>query len=83
MSGWYERAFRHVLYPAYETGLRRRGTLAWLDAYEHDQWLAPDRVTALQFERLKRLLDHCYREVPYYRARWRALDIHPGDIREP
>jgi phenylacetate-CoA ligase len=81
MSGWYERAFRHVLYPAYESGLRRRGTLAWLTAYERDQWLAPERMAALQFERLKRLLDHCYREVPYYRTRWRALDIHPGDIR--
>ncbi|WP_266182497.1 phenylacetate--CoA ligase family protein [Dyella humicola] len=81
MSSWYEQAFRHVLYPAYETGLRRRGTLAWLDAYERDQWLAPEQVAALQFERLKRLLDHCYREVPYYRTRWRALDIDPGDIR--
>ncbi|MFC4526768.1 phenylacetate--CoA ligase family protein [Dyella halodurans] len=81
MSGWYEQAFRHVLYPAYESGLRRRGTLAWLAAYEHDQWLAPERVAALQFERLKRLLEHCHREVPYYRSRWRALGVTPGDIK--
>ena len=80
MSGWYEQAFRHVLYPAYESGLRHRGTLAWLAAYERDQWLATTRVAALQFERLKRLLEHCYREVPFYRARWRALDVSPQDI---
>ena len=81
MSGWYERAFRHVLYPAYESGLRRRGTLALLSAYERDQWLSPERLAALQFERLKRLLEHCHREVPYYRSRWRALGVNPGDIK--
>jgi phenylacetate-CoA ligase len=80
MSLWYEQAFRHVLYPAYETGLRRRGTLAWLAAYEQDQWLAPERIAALQFERLKCLLEHCYRDVPYYRSRWRALGVSPNDI---
>lgn len=81
MSGWYESAFRHVLFPLYEGGLRRRHTLAWLARYERDQWLPPERIAALQLERLQRLLAHCEREVPYYRQRWKALGIRAADIR--
>ncbi|HEY8682483.1 MAG TPA: phenylacetate--CoA ligase family protein [Rhodanobacter sp.] len=80
MAGWYERAFRHVLYPVYETGLRRRHTLAYLADYRRDQWLAPEQLAALQWTRLKQLLEHCYREVPYYRQQWRELGIAPADI---
>lgn len=81
MSGWYETAFRRVLFPAYESGLRRRHTLAWLADYQRDQWLAPEQVAALQWQRLKRLLEHCHREVPYYQRRWRELGVVPADIR--
>lgn len=80
MNALYETAFRRVLFPAYES-VRRRRTLAYLDDYRRDQWLAPEQIAALQWERLKRLLEHCYREVPYYRRRWRELGIAPGDIR--
>jgi phenylacetate-CoA ligase len=34
MSGLYEPLFRKVLYPAYESGLRRRSTLRYLREYE-------------------------------------------------
>ncbi|GGA40490.1 phenylacetate--CoA ligase family protein [Dyella nitratireducens] len=81
MNSLYEAAFRRVLFPAYETGLRRRRTLAYLDGYRRDQWLAPEQIAALQWERLQQLLEHCYREVPYYRRRWRELGIAPRDIR--
>jgi phenylacetate-CoA ligase len=81
MSGWYEQAFRQVLYPAYESGLRRRDTLSWLAKYERDQWMSPGAIAELQFGRLKTLLEHCYREVPYYQRRWRELGITPDDIR--
>ena len=81
MNALYETAFRRVLFPAYETGLRRRRTLAYLDDYQRDQWLNPEQVAMLQWERLQRLLEHCYREVPYYRQRWRELGIQPDDIR--
>lgn len=81
MSGWYETAFRRVLFPAYETGLRRRDTLSWLDRYERDQWLSPGELAQLQWTRLKQLLEHCHREVPYYRRQWRELGITPRDIR--
>jgi phenylacetate-CoA ligase len=81
MSGSYEKLFQRVLFPAYETGLRRRKTLAYLDTYQREQWLPPEQVKALQWTRLKKLLEHCYREVPYYRRQWRELGVVPDDIR--
>lgn len=80
-TSWYEKAFSHVLYPAWESGLRRRHTLAYLTDYRRDQWLAPEQIAALQWQRLKRLLEHCEREVPYYRRRWRELGITVADVR--
>jgi phenylacetate-CoA ligase len=35
----------------------------------------------LQWSRLKQLLEHCYRDVPYYQKQWRELGITPDDIR--
>lgn len=77
----YESALRHVIWPAYEGGLRRRDTPRYMQGYERDQWLAPEAVRALQFKRLGQLLEWCYREVPYYRQRWTELGIVPSDIR--
>jgi phenylacetate-CoA ligase len=83
MSGLYEPLFRHALYPAYETVLRRRGTLRYLRDYEQSQWLPAEAIEALQWQKLQRLLQHCWDEVPYYREQWRGLGLTPQDIRTP
>ncbi|MCY7353515.1 MAG: phenylacetate--CoA ligase family protein [Lysobacter sp.] len=80
----YEPVFRHVLFPAYESGLRRRNTLRYLHEYEHNQWLPHDEIDALQWRKLKQLVEHCWNEVPYYRQRWKQLGLaDAGDIRGP
>lgn len=76
----YQDLLRHVLWPAYERGLRHRGTPAYVRRYARDQWLPAEAIQALQFGRLKRLLDWCYKEVPYYRRRWDAEGVTPADI---
>lgn len=83
MSDWYAPIFRRALFPLYETVLRRRKTLAYLDECERNQWLDREQIDALQWERLKRLLQHCWSEVPYYRRRWSELGLGPDDIRTP
>ena len=62
MSGVYESLFRRVLYPAYESGLRRRKTLAYLREYERDQWRSADELHALQWDKLQRLIAHCWQQ---------------------
>ena len=70
-----------MLYPAYESGLRGRKTLAYMREYEKQQWLSTDEIAALQWTKLKRLIEHCAAEVPYYQRRWREIGVTPGDIR--
>ena len=83
MASLYEPLFRHVLFPAYESGLRRRKTLAYLREYERQQWLDPEQIDALQWRKLQALLRHCWDHVPYYRQTWSALGIaSPEDIRD-
>src|SRR5690606_3876856 len=45
------------------------------------QWLDGERIAALQWNTLKRLIAHCWREVPYYQRRWKEIGVEPGDIR--
>ena len=79
--GFYEKLFRGVLFPAYETHVRGRPTLRHLDEFERSQWLSADELQALQWRRLVGLLEHCWREVPYYRQQWKRLGATPADIR--
>ena len=83
MASLYEPLFRHMLFPAYESGLRRRKTLAYLREYQRQQWLDPEQIDALQWRKLQALLRHCWDHVPYYRQTWSALGIaSPEDIRD-
>lgn len=78
----YGKMFRKLIYPAYESGLRRRKTLAYLGEYERSQWLSTEEIAHLQWRKLSRLIGHCWNEVPYYRRRWGEAGVsHPSDIR--
>lgn len=78
----YERTFRHLLYPAYETSRGRR-TLVHLHEYEANQWLSPDEIAWLQWNKLVALVAHCWEQVPFYRERWQAIGFEPGDLKSP
>lgn len=45
------------------------------------QWLPPSQIRELQDEKLRRLVRHAYRSVPYYRARMQEQKLRPEDIR--
>ena len=80
----YAPLFRKVLYPLYETTLRRRRTLAYLDEYEASQWLPPEELEALQWRKLQALLAHCWDDVPFYRQAWHDAGVRAvADIRGP
>ncbi len=45
------------------------------------QWLTPAQIRELQDEKLRRLIRHAYRSVPYYRALMQENKLRPEDIR--
>jgi phenylacetate-CoA ligase len=77
----YQRLLRDIAYPLV---LLRRGELAerrYLREFERTQFLCPEEMRALQWERLRRLLDHAYRRCPFYKERFDAAGLVPSDLR--
>jgi phenylacetate-CoA ligase len=77
----YGQLFRSVLWPAWETGLRRRPTLDRLAALEASQWRSQDELREEQERALMRLLNHAYAHVPLYRERFERAGLTPSHVR--
>jgi phenylacetate-CoA ligase len=79
----YERAVGRGLLPFYETRLRGRSTFRHRAEFMANQWRPAEEIATLQWERLGALLRHAYATVPYYRAAFDRLGLHPESIRTP
>jgi phenylacetate-CoA ligase len=76
----YEAVFRHALFPAYETLVKRRSTARYMAEYEVGQWLVANALQSLQLRKLNALLDHCWRHVPFLQGFWRDAGCRPGAL---
>jgi len=77
----YPHLLRRGLYPMV---LWHRGDLAelrYLRQFEQTQFLPPALLGDLQLRRLLTLLDHAYRQCPFYRARLDRAGLLPEDVR--
>ena len=79
----YGPILRNVLFPTWESAIRRRPTMAHLRDLEKSQWYSRDELLALQAKLLRRLIRHAHLNVPYYRKRFEAAGITPEDIQGP
>ncbi|MCA9640964.1 MAG: glycosyltransferase [Myxococcales bacterium] len=53
----------------------------YYESLNRSQWLTRSQLRELQDEKLRRLVRHAYRNVPYYRERMRERGLTPQDIR--
>jgi len=60
--------------------LLTRDVERYYETLRKTQWLSPSAVRDLQDEKLRRLVRHAYRNVPYYRARMQELKLRPEDV---
>ncbi len=81
MTDLYGMVFQELLYPAWESGLRRRPTLDHLKRLEKTQWCSVDELRALQDTELGKLLNHALSHVPHARQSFERAGIQPGDVR--
>src|SRR5262245_29549240 len=82
LTGWRAlllRAFFASM-PLHKWMITRRAEACYRDL-KRSQWLSPAKLRELQEERLRRLVDHAYRHVAYYRERMDAGDVRPADSR--
>lgn len=73
---------RHMLYPAYRF-IKQDDIYERLKELEKNQWLSRQELEELQWTKLKNLLFHVYKNVPYYTQLFKDLDIRPEDIQGP
>lgn len=81
MNDLYGEVFRGVIYPAWETRIRRRPTLHHWHRLERSQWSSLDELRSLQLTELGKLLQHAYTHTPYYRKRFQERGLAPEHIR--
>jgi phenylacetate-CoA ligase len=48
---------------------------------KQSQWLSAEKIREYQLIRLKKLVNHAYKHVPYYREKFDKLGIKPHDIK--
>ncbi|MCK4414034.1 MAG: phenylacetate--CoA ligase family protein [Candidatus Eisenbacteria sp.] len=72
---------RHLTYDAF---LRRDGYRLGphRGALHASQYFSPERLRALQLERLREIITFAHRHHPFYRRRFATCGFHPGDLRE-
>jgi phenylacetate-CoA ligase len=76
----YGPLFRSV-FPLWEKYARRRPIALHWRELERSQWASRDELIAFQTAELGALLRHAYDHVPFYRARFAAAGVTPGDVR--
>ena len=74
-------SLRRTAIRCYEGGLHRRPVFRYWRELEASQWWPPERVDALQFERLRRLLQHAQATSPWYGAEWQARGLDAREVR--
>jgi len=73
---------RRVLYPTYRK-LRRDKVLAMAAGMRRLDAMGPEEIREFQWQKLKQILDHASKHVPYYRRMFQNLGMTPEDIKEP
>ncbi len=78
----YGHAFRKVLFPLWETRVRRRSTCQVLEGLEATQWRTLEEIREAQLDDLRALLRHAEAHVPYYRAQLQRIGFTAADLKD-
>ncbi len=76
MNSAYTWLVANVLFPIHEIA-KRHDSVAVRRAHERSQWLQPQALQERQLARLRELLVHAGRSVPYYRQLFAELGFRP------
>jgi phenylacetate-CoA ligase len=52
-----------------------------LQELKRNQWMSPEALRSLQLQKIQRLVEHAYANVPFYRQRLMDTGMHPSDIK--
>lgn len=76
----YSKIDRHVLLPV-AAKIQKSDILKEYVRLKRTDWYSEEQLMNLQNEKLKRLIHHCYMNVPYYTKLFDKLNLKPEDIK--
>ncbi len=56
------------------------GLLRYLTSFNRNQWKDPSELRIIQGKKLRKMIFHAYRRVPYYKKMFDSIGIEPNDI---
>ena len=65
----------------YETCVKQRKILEHRGVLEGSQWWTIEKLREFQFKELRKLLNHAYAQVPYWKGVFDKLGLQPSDIK--
>jgi phenylacetate-CoA ligase len=77
----YSRVLESILIPGYY-GLRSRSYPAYRKFLEQSQWWTAEQIEDFQWRELRRLLEHAFRTVPYYRKKYSGINCEDIQTRK-
>ena len=76
---WYPACVSALLFPLHER-MKGHASVALRRSMEESQWYSPQRLRALQLQRLRALLEHAGTHVPYYRNLFQRIGFDPAQL---
>ncbi len=59
----------------------KRNIYQHFNQLEKSQWWSREHIDAYQNEKLNKLIEHAYQNVPYYKELFKKTKLHPNDIK--
>jgi phenylacetate-CoA ligase len=81
MMELYSKLVRNLFLPLSLWRAGETAQLRYLRDFERTQFWTAERLRQLQTRRLRALLDHAYRQCPFYEERFRRAGLAPADVR--
>lgn len=70
----------HIAFPFTNYLFNRRKIMSRYRDLCRTEWYDPERIRDLQLQKMRRLIAYAYDRIPFYRQRFQAEGLMPGDI---
>ena len=76
----YKHVCKHIIIPFWAKW-ERTDYLEKLSYMEKSQFFTEDKIKSIQFDKIKKILNHSYNSCEYYKSRFNKAGITPNEIK--
>lgn len=76
---WYKHICSHFIVPLWAKW-EKSDYLSHIEYLKKLQFIPPEEIREIQWQKVKALLDHAYKNCSYYNKLFHELQLHPSDI---